>query len=678
MPPVVFLGAESRRTGVVVGCSRLTLGTAAGVLGPPLLAAGCYLGQQLAFALRVPPLEVSTVWVPGGLLLAALLLAPSTRWPAYVAAAFVALLAAFADEAPTFLVAVYFLSVLLPIVLVASVLRRSCDGPPRFDRYRDVGRFLALAVLAAPSVIGLVAAAVAVALGLRQNYWALCPRMALTVAATNLTVTPFLVEAFAGREPARPVSAARAAEAGGLAAAVLARAVAFGGDWAGPVAPNVWLLYAPVPLLVWAAVRFGPGGTGLAALAVFVAATGNAARGRGPFAPGDADTVFALQAALLILTVPKLILAAAVRERQAMAGALAASGAAARIELAQLDAVYRATPVGLGFVDRDQRVVRVNDRLAEFIGLPAAAHEGRPLAAVLPPDLLADFEPSIKTALVTGAPVLDRAVSAAGADGRPRAWLTSYFPVSDAAGGVTGVSVVVRDVTDERAAADALARSYAEVRDLAGRLIAAQEAERTRIARDLHDDLNQRLAAVAIGLSTLKRRPPADPAALHAGLDRLQQEVSRLTDDVRRLSHELHPGVLEHAGLVGALRGHCDELRAAHGLAVEFAHAGCPARLPADVALCLYRIAQEALRNVVRHAAATTVRVSLDGAAGRVELRVADDGRGFDPAEGGWRDGLGVQSMTERARLVGGAATVESRPGGGTVVQATVPLGDVR
>src|SRR4029078_5590416 len=123
------------------------------------------------------------------------------------------------------------------------------------------------------------------------------------------------------------------------------------------------------------------------------------------------------------------------------------------------------------------------------------------------------------------------------------------------------------------------------------------EEERTRIARELHDDVNQKLAALAIALSSLKRRLRPEESEAQAEVARLQQQTIALSDEIRHLSHELHPGVLQHVGLVAALRGSCVEFSSVHGIAVTF-HAGDGLdRIPAEVALCLYRVAQEALHN---------------------------------------------------------------------------------
>jgi two-component system sensor histidine kinase UhpB len=217
-----------------------------------------------------------------------------------------------------------------------------------------------------------------------------------------------------------------------------------------------------------------------------------------------------------------------------------------------------------------------------------------------------------------------------------------------------------------------LRQSFARIHDLAGRLIEAQERERSRVARDLHDDVNQQVAALAISLSSLKRRLPTSAPDLHEELEALQARTSELADAIRGVCRELHPALLAHAGVVAALRMLCAEIGRQHELAVRF-DAPPDLSTPPGVALCLYRVAQEALRNAARHASARTLSVSLHEGGGQLELVVADDGRGIDLADARRRGGLGLVSLEERVRLAGGTLDVGARAGGGTEVRARVP-----
>lgn len=216
----------------------------------------------------------------------------------------------------------------------------------------------------------------------------------------------------------------------------------------------------------------------------------------------------------------------------------------------------------------------------------------------------------------------------------------------------------------------------AALRDLGGRLIRAQEEERSRIARELHDDLSQRLALLSIELEQLSQKIPARQGDLRARIQDAWAKAQEISVEIHRISYQLHPSKLEHLGLASAVKSCCDELSARHGVRITFRDRGVPAALPKDVALCVFRIAQEALRNVVRHSGAPEARVVLGMAGRAVHLCVSDSGAGFDVEAAAQKKGLGLVSMTERLRLVGGELTIRSRPSRGTQIDALVPLAE--
>jgi PAS domain S-box-containing protein len=229
------------------------------------------------------------------------------------------------------------------------------------------------------------------------------------------------------------------------------------------------------------------------------------------------------------------------------------------------------------------------------------------------------------------------------------------------------------DITDRREAEDGLQASRRELQLLTGRLIETQELERRRVARELHDDINQGLALLSVEIDLLGRKPPATPAEFADRVRDLSARVQEVSSAVHDLSHQLHPSKLEQLGLVAAVRGLCREVKQHHGLEVTFTSRDVPEAIPEATALCLYRIAQEALRNVIKHSGAAHAAVELTGAAGRVRLRVSDDGAGFDPASAHRTGGLGLVGMRERLNLVGGEMAVDSRPGGGTRIDVRAP-----
>ena len=217
-----------------------------------------------------------------------------------------------------------------------------------------------------------------------------------------------------------------------------------------------------------------------------------------------------------------------------------------------------------------------------------------------------------------------------------------------------------------------LGASRRERRRLTGRLIEAQEDELRRVARELHDDLSQGLALLAVELDLLACQPPRSEGETGGRLRELSARVRELSSATHSLSHQLHPSKLEELGLVAAVRGLCAELGRHHALTVDFTHTGVPRGLPPAAALCLYRVAQEALRNVVRHSGADRAAVGLIGTPAGVRLVVADGGVGFDPTVHR-NGGLGLVSMRERTHLVGGELTIEARPAGGTRIDIRVP-----
>jgi signal transduction histidine kinase len=221
----------------------------------------------------------------------------------------------------------------------------------------------------------------------------------------------------------------------------------------------------------------------------------------------------------------------------------------------------------------------------------------------------------------------------------------------------------------------ALHQSLGQIRNLAGRLLTATENERTRIARELHDDVSQQLAALGIGLSALKRHLPND-SPVRDEVATLQSQAMRAADDLRALSHELHPAALRHAGLVPAMRELCSQYGRGDSMRAVLAAKPRDINVPHEVALCLYRVTQEALRNAARHSGAQGALVTLSTDGEALELHIADDGRGFDEAAARRRGGLGLTSIDERVRLVGGTVRVDTSPGRGTRISVRVPNGD--
>ena len=219
-----------------------------------------------------------------------------------------------------------------------------------------------------------------------------------------------------------------------------------------------------------------------------------------------------------------------------------------------------------------------------------------------------------------------------------------------------------------------LRQSHNQIRKLLGRLIDVQESERRRISRELHDDLNQKIAMLCLSISKVKRKLPMQDNDLIAELDHLRENANDLTDEVRRLSHQLHPAVLEHLGLVTALESYIESYTDEEQIDVKLIAEIGDERLPIQTSICLYRVAVEALRNVSRHSEASTAAISVKRLADTLELRVSDSGKGFDVETFRHGGGLGLISIEERLRLLQGTCEIRSTPQLGTTLVARVPL----
>jgi PAS domain S-box-containing protein len=252
-------------------------------------------------------------------------------------------------------------------------------------------------------------------------------------------------------------------------------------------------------------------------------------------------------------------------------------------------------------------------------------------------------------------------------DGEYR-WIVDFgVPRFEADGTFCGFIGSCVDITERKFSAESL-------QALSGRLIHAQEEERSRIARDLHDDFSQSLALQCIDLEQLLKKLGQTETSDRTRLLKMLKRTKQLATDIRALSHQLHSNKLEYVGLLPAVSGLCGEIGEKYEIRVHFTECGFPKNIPKDVALCLFRVAQEALGNVVKHSQAKSAEVELGANSNGVSLRVADDGKGFVPNDTNRGGGLGLVGMTERLRLVGGILSVKSDPLQGTTILAEVPL----
>jgi PAS domain S-box-containing protein len=225
---------------------------------------------------------------------------------------------------------------------------------------------------------------------------------------------------------------------------------------------------------------------------------------------------------------------------------------------------------------------------------------------------------------------------------------------------------MVADITERKLAEEALS-------SVSRRLIEAQETERRRIARDLHDDIGQRLALLAVTIEQLKEIPNAPVRERQNLVEELQNQTSEIAADIQAISHRLHSAKLEHLGLVAAMSGFCKELSMQQKVEITFTQRNIPHYVPQEISLCLFRVLQEGLHNAVKYSGIRHFDVELIGIMHAIHLTIHDTGVGFDPETAKLGRGLGLTSMQERLKLVDGEILIESRPLHGTTIRAIVP-----
>jgi PAS domain S-box-containing protein len=252
-------------------------------------------------------------------------------------------------------------------------------------------------------------------------------------------------------------------------------------------------------------------------------------------------------------------------------------------------------------------------------------------------------------------------------DGEYRWVLDIGVPRLDLNGSFAGYIGSCMDMTEGKLAEEALA-------GVGRRLLEAHEEERTWIARELHDDINQRIALLAVQLEQWAQHPRRSAVEVTDHIANVRQQLSDLGKDVQALSHRLRSSKLEYLGIVSAASSFCKELSDQQKVEIEFSDAGIPHSLPKEISLCLFRVLQEALQNAVKHSGERHFRVELHGTSREIQLSVNDLGVGFDQQVATGHRGIGLVSMRERLQLVGGEFSITSKPGGGTAILARVPL----
>ena len=324
------------------------------------------------------------------------------------------------------------------------------------------------------------------------------------------------------------------------------------------------------------------------------------------------------------------------------------------------------TPSLVWMCDAKGRITYLNERRLAFTGPDPNAGYGDTWSAYIHPDDVKNVLDTVAQALRAREP-FSKEYRLRRSDGVYRWMFDLASPRENGDGSFAGFIGSAIDVTDQKLAQQALEK-------VSGQLIEAQEKERSRIARELHDDICQRLALLSMELEQADRASYQSPLEVKTNLDEIRIHCSEIAGDVQSLSHQLHSSKLEYLGAAAAIRGFCHEFSKQHEVSIDFTENDVPRHLPKDISLCLFRVTQEALHNAVKYSGVSEFAVELTTTAGEIQLMVRDEGKGFDVEEAKKTRGLGLVSMQERVHLVHGSLGVESEPGAGTSVLVVVPL----
>jgi len=317
-------------------------------------------------------------------------------------------------------------------------------------------------------------------------------------------------------------------------------------------------------------------------------------------------------------------------------------------------------PVGVAMLDRDMRYLQVSDRWCADYSIDSSQVLGRSHYELFP-DIPERWKEMHKRALAgetlrAEEDRWDRKGSTAWIHWELRPWRAP-------SGIVGGILIFAEDITHRKQMEEAIS-------SISRKLIESQEQERARIGRELHDDINQRLALLAVELERLQD----DPSELRTHVQELRKQLIEISNDVQGLSHELHSSKLEYLGALRAMKGWCREFGERQGIQIEFKSFEANISLPREIGLCLFRVLQEALHNAAKYSGVKRIEVEVREDSSEIHLLVSDLGRGFDLETATQGRGLGLTSMQERVRLINGIIEIQSKPMGGTIVNVRVPL----
>ena len=594
--------------------------------------------------------NIGPVWPAYGVALAGVLAFGNRVWPAVFASAFVV-----AFQSPVYVLAALgqAAGATLAVVTGATVVRWIPGFTPSLARLRDALAFVVYGAFGSALIsasIGLASLYFAGATGYSGLgaawliYW-------LGDATGALLVTPL---AFSLPSAFRFRSVREGAEYAALLVLLLGLCtVIFYVEPFGVFEARL-LTFAVLPFVMWAAINFGLGGASVTVFLIATIATVSTAMGVGPFGD-DSPFTGAVRLDLVygVLAVTGLTLSALIAEREAAQAEReqsirAQAAMEARLHLA---AIVESSNDAVLSMSLDGTIQSWNAAAERIFGWKSSEAIGQRVWELIPSWRWPE-EGSVLRQLAGSARFEPWEADGVTKSGAALTLSVTVLSLRDPDGKAFGIATVLRDITASKRAEEALS-------NLSQSLIDAQEQERRRIARELHDDISQRLATLAIHLQ---------------GSPELQQTVGAIATDLQALSHQLHSSRLELLGITVAMRHFCAEFAEQQQSTVAFDSRDVPTQLPPEIALCLFRILQESLHNAVKHSGVRQFEVQLWGSPGQIHLSVSDRGKGFDVRAARTGRGIGLISMEERLKLVGGHLSVGSQPHGGTTVHARVPV----
>jgi PAS domain S-box-containing protein len=612
-----------------------------------------YLVPWLVGTLISNPQTVWPLWPGCAILVTGLLLVRISAWPLLIATSFAGFaLADWQAGIPLSSIARFIPGNTLEVLISAFGLRYCFDGVPRLNSVRSLAKYSFFAI-----VLGPIAGALLSANGIARDYWTGWKIVFLSEVLAFATLTPALLSWVSeGRVLIRRPRAHRLEGAMLIAGLVFVSYIVF---TLPENSRSPALFYSLVPFLLWSALRFGWLGVSTSLVAVTFLSIWGAVQGRGPFADLlPLTNPVPLQIFLIFASVPFMILAAVSEEHEQAAQLVRESEERFRL-------VSNTAPVMIWLTGSDKLCTYVNQSWLEFTGRPLAAELGYGWTEVVHKE---DFERCVQTysQAVDHRQPYGMEYRARRHDGEYRWILDTGVPRFNPDGCFAGFIGSCVDITDRKLGEDALAT-------VGRRLIEAHEEERRWIARELHDDIVQRIALVAVQLERPDPHTPDSTIDLPDHIRQALRGLSELGRDVQALSHRLHSSNLEYLGFVSAAKSFCREFSEQRQVQIEFKHSDVPPGIPKEISLCLFRVLQEALQNAVKHSTRQSFTVEVHGTKEEISLTVMDPGIGFDWQDAMNRRGLGLISMRERLRLVNGELSVQSEPGRGTTVLARVP-----